>query len=54
LSERDGKNVVFVVKDNRARQTAIDTGGKIGDLVEVRSGPHPGDKVCTAANGQGA
>ena len=43
--ERDGKNVVFVVKDNRARQTAIDTGGKIGDLVEVRSGPHPGDKV---------
>ena len=43
--ERDGKSVVFVVKDNRARQTAIDTGGKIGYLVEVRSGPHPGDKV---------
>lgn len=42
--ERDGRKVVFVVADNVARMTAVTTGGKVGDLVQV-SGLKPGDKV---------
>src|SRR3954464_5450058 len=45
IVQRDGKSVVFVIKDDKVSQVPVETGGKIGDLVEVRSGPHPGDKV---------
>jgi multidrug efflux pump subunit AcrA (membrane-fusion protein) len=42
---RDGKQVVFVVKEDRAVETAVTLGGKVGDLVEVRSGVAPGEKI---------
>lgn len=45
LAKRDGKDVVFVVKDGKAVQVAIETGAALGDLVEVRRGPQAGDKV---------
>lgn len=35
----------FVVKDGVARRTAVRTGVRLGDLVEVLSGLAPGDKV---------
>jgi HlyD family secretion protein len=45
IAKRDGKDVVFVVKDGRVAQVAIETGAALGDLVEVRRGPQAGDKV---------
>jgi len=45
VADRDGKKVLFVVKDDRAVETVVTVGGKLGDAVEVLSGANPGDKV---------
>jgi len=42
---RGGREVVFVVRDGRAVQTPVQTGRKLGDLIEIRSGVRAGDKV---------
>ena len=42
---RDGRNVVFLVRDGRAAQLAVDSGEKIGELVEIRTGIAAGDKL---------
>jgi hypothetical protein len=42
---RDGKQAVFIVKDDKAVETAVTLGGKIGDGIEVREGIKPGEKV---------
>jgi hypothetical protein len=42
---RDGKNVVFVVREGRAVQSAVEAGEKIGELLEVRAGVAAGDKL---------
>ena len=44
VTKRDGKDVVFVIENDIAKQTAIVVAGKIGDLVQV-SGVKPGEKV---------
>ena len=43
--QRDGKSVVFVIKDDKVAEVAVETGDKIGELLEVRAGVKPGDKV---------
>ncbi|HVY06005.1 MAG TPA: efflux RND transporter periplasmic adaptor subunit [Burkholderiales bacterium] len=45
ITKRDGRDVVFVVKESRLVQVPIETGVKMNDLVEVRRGPQAGDKV---------
>jgi hypothetical protein len=45
IANRGGRDVVLVVKDGKVLEVPIETGAKIGDLVEVRRGPQPGDKV---------
>jgi len=45
--ERDGKKVVFALKDERARAIEVTTGGRIGDLVEVR-GVKAGERLVLA------
>jgi RND family efflux transporter MFP subunit len=45
IANRGGRDVVFVVKEGKLAEVPIETGAKIGDLVEVRRGPQPGDKV---------
>ncbi len=42
---RNGKQVVFIVKDDKAVETAITVGDRIGDGIEVREGINPGEKV---------
>jgi HlyD family secretion protein len=49
VTKRDGKDVVFLIEENIARQTAVTAAGKIGDLVQV-SGVKPGDKVVLTPN----
>ena len=45
VSMRAGKQVVFLVKGNRASLVPIVTGEKLGDMVEVKAGLKEGDKV---------
>lgn len=45
IVQRNGKNVVFIMKDEKAIETPIETGDKIGDMIEVLKGPKAGDKV---------
>ena len=45
IVQRNGKRVVFVMKEGKALATAIETGEKIGDMVEILQGPRAGDKV---------
>jgi RND family efflux transporter MFP subunit len=45
LLTRNGKTIVYVVQDDRAVETAVTTGDKIGDSIEVRDGLEPGEKV---------
>ena len=43
--ERNGKRVVYVVRNDRAIETAIETGAKLGDAIEVVKGVEPGARV---------
>ena len=45
LTTRAGRNVVFVVRDDKVAEVPVETGAKMGELVEIRSGPQPGEKV---------
>ena len=42
---RAGRDVVYLVKDGRAVETPVQTGERLGDLVELKHGPTPGEKV---------
>ncbi|MDH5201860.1 MAG: efflux RND transporter periplasmic adaptor subunit [Nitrospirota bacterium] len=42
---RNGKNVVFLVKENRAFETPITTGSQLNEMIEVLSGVKAGDRV---------
>jgi len=42
---RGGREVVFVVKDEKAIETGVKTAGRIGELVVVTKGVAAGDKV---------
>jgi multidrug efflux pump subunit AcrA (membrane-fusion protein) len=45
IVQRDGKSVVFVIKGDKVSQVAIETGAKIGEMVEIKSGVAAGDRV---------
>lgn len=42
---REGRSVVFVVRDGRAAAVPVRAGPKLGELVEVSASVQPGDKV---------
>jgi HlyD family secretion protein len=42
---RDGRSIAFMVKDGVAREVPVVAGERIADLVAVKSGLAPGDKV---------
>ena len=45
LLERDGRQIVYVVRDGKAAVTAVTTGAPLGEALEVKQGLKPGDKV---------
>jgi RND family efflux transporter MFP subunit len=45
LVELNGRRVVYLVREDRAIETPIEVGGRLGDWIEVVSGVAPGDKV---------
>jgi hypothetical protein len=42
--QRDGRTVVYVVKNGKATEVAVQTGTAVGDLMQV-NGVQAGDKV---------
>ena len=42
---RDGKSVVFAVRDGRAVQLVVEAGDKVGELLEIKAGVAAGDKL---------
>jgi len=49
LSERDGKQVVFVVDGDVVRQRAVEPGERVGGNVEIAKGVNPGDELVVDA-----
>jgi HlyD family secretion protein len=47
IVEREGKKLVYVLKDERASAVEVATGGKVGDLVEIR-GIKAGERLILA------
>ena len=47
IVQRDGRDVVFVVKDGRAERTAVTTGADFSDLKQVTQGLGAGAEVVT-------
>jgi len=45
---RDGRNVVFVVRDGRADAVPVVTGSRIGDLVAIGGEVKPGEKAVSS------
>ncbi len=45
IIQRNGKHYIFIVKENRALETQITPGEKIGDMVAIRSGANAGDRI---------
>jgi RND family efflux transporter MFP subunit len=45
IAQRNGRSVVFVINDDKVTQIEVETGARLGELIEVRSGVAPGDKV---------
>jgi hypothetical protein len=45
--QRDGKDVVFVVKDGRAMQTPVTAGADFSDMKQVTQGLGAGAEVVT-------
>jgi RND family efflux transporter MFP subunit len=54
IAMRDGKSVVFVIDTGKVRLQPVETGAKIGDLVEVRaaSGLKTGDRLVLRPPGE--
>jgi hypothetical protein len=51
LVSRDGKDMVYLVQDNKVRESSISLGDKLGDMQEVKSGLKPGDRVVLKPKG---
>lgn len=45
IVERDGRRVVYVVRDGKAVETALQTGASYREALEVKQGLKPGDKI---------
>jgi len=45
IADRNGKRVVYVVRDGKAVETPVTTGAKLGDFLEVKSGVKAGERV---------
>lgn len=46
IVERNGKKLVFLIKDNRLAETPVTTGETFGDMTEMLSGVKVGDKIA--------
>jgi HlyD family secretion protein len=52
VATRDGRQVVFQMKDERAVEIPVTTGKKLAGLIEITGGLKEGDKVISKADDQ--
>ena len=52
VANRDGRQVIFQIKDDRAVEVLVTTGQKLAGLLEVTSGLKEGDKVIAKVEAQ--
>lgn len=45
------KNIVYLLSDNKVRETDVTIGSQLGDLQEVTAGLKPGDRVVLKPKG---
>jgi HlyD family secretion protein len=45
IARKDGRAVVYAVRDGKAMEVPVETGGKLGDMIEVVKGIEPGEKI---------
>ena len=45
IVKRNGKDCIYLIRDERAVETPVTTGKQIGDMVEIVTGAKAGDKV---------
>lgn len=50
LAERGRDRILFVVRDDRAKETAVRTGESFGDMTEILDGAKAGDRVVMKPN----
>ena len=50
VASRNGRQVVFQVKDERAAEIPVALGDRMGNLVEIKEGLNEGDKVIGKMN----
>ncbi len=52
IIKKDGREIVYVVEDNRLREREVLTGKRIGEsLIEIKKGLRPGEKVVLRPEG---
>ena len=51
LVEMKDKTLVYRIEDNKARETVVAAGGKLGDMREIKSGLKPGDRAVLKPSG---
>jgi RND family efflux transporter MFP subunit len=52
VATRDGRQVVFQIKEDRAVEVPVSTGRKLGNAIEITAGLKEGDKVISKADEQ--
>jgi RND family efflux transporter MFP subunit len=52
VATRDGRQVVFQIKEDRAVEIPVTTGRKLGNAIEITGGLKEGDKVISKADEQ--
>ncbi|HUC98785.1 MAG TPA: efflux RND transporter periplasmic adaptor subunit, partial [Candidatus Polarisedimenticolaceae bacterium] len=45
VANRDGRAVIYQIRDDRAIEVPVNTGQKLGGLIEIKSGIKEGDKI---------
>jgi multidrug efflux pump subunit AcrA (membrane-fusion protein) len=45
LLSRSNRHAVLVIEGNRVREKNVTTGEPLGDMIEIRDGVNPGEKV---------
>jgi multidrug efflux pump subunit AcrA (membrane-fusion protein) len=45
LMQDDGKTYVFLLQQNIVRKTIVELGEKLGDMMEIKAGLKPGDRI---------
>jgi len=48
----DGRSIIFIVKGDKVIQTDVVIGSSTGDMVEIKSGIKPGDKIAIRPQGK--